>query len=145
MELERVTDRRRPGTDEQSPPYRRHFDYDGRHAGVTDERGVQTSIDLDAKGRVTQHSTQDPSTGRQVSVGHEYWHFDLPRTITHPVLPVAQAMTPAPAPLVTSFEYDLLGRLQSTSDPDTGTTAALYDAFGDLKKVQDADGGGHHL
>jgi RHS repeat-associated protein len=139
--LERVTDVRRPGPTSTSPPYRVHIGYDGRRSVVTDERGIKTTNDVDAKGRVTKRSTVDPATGRQISIGYEYWHFDLPRTIIHPVLRVWPPMRPAPAPMVTSFEYDVLGRLQSITDPDSGTTTALYNAFGEVKRQQDAVGG----
>ena len=139
--LGRVTDRRRPGPTQTSPPYHIHTEYDGRKSVITDERGIQNTTEVDAKGRVTKRSTVNPATGREISIGYEYWHFDLPRTITHPVLPASQAMAPAPAPLITTFDYDMLGRLQSITDPDSGSTTALYNAFGEIKRRQDAVGG----
>jgi YD repeat-containing protein len=115
---------------------------------TTSERGIVTRSYFDDKGRLFRRSTPEPVTAsamptpppREVETEYEYWHFDLPRRIKHPLLPASQAMTPAAGPLVTTMTYDLLGRLQSIGDPDSGTTGRRYDAFGQLKRVEDATG-----
>jgi RHS repeat-associated protein len=39
-----------------------------------------------------------------------------------------------------TYQYDLLGRQTSATDPDTGTTATTYDADGDTASTTDANG-----
>jgi RHS repeat-associated protein len=39
-----------------------------------------------------------------------------------------------------TYQYDLLGRQTSTTDPDTGTTTTAYDAGGNVSATKDADG-----
>ena len=139
--LERVTKIQRPGDTVLSPPVVSAMQYDGLRTNATSERGVITISDVDEKGRLVRRSTEDPGTNRLVTTAYQYWHFDLPRNIFHPVLPPSQAMNPNPPALITSMTYDSLGRLESLTDADAGVTRKRYNAFGELKRLQNANGG----
>jgi RHS repeat-associated protein len=139
--LGRVVSVSRPGPTAASAPYYSKVAYNGLRITSTDERGVVSTKDIDEKGRVIRQARKEPPTSREVVTSYGYWHFNLPQTIVHPVLPASQAMAINPAALVTTIKYDKFGRQQEISDPDSGTTITRYNAFGEIKSSVDANNG----
>jgi RHS repeat-associated protein len=116
------------------------YQYTGRTTNHLSERQVASSIYRDAKGRVIRHEILDQ--GRPVGTDVDYWHFDLPRRIHHPVLPTDQVMTPPAAQQPeTVISYDVQGRRSAIDDPDVGHQNYFYNGYGEVKRVEDANGG----
>ncbi|MDA9526132.1 hypothetical protein XI06_38815 [Bradyrhizobium sp. CCBAU 11434] len=117
------------------------YHYAGRTTNHVSERQVASSVTRDAKGRVIHHETLDDQ-GRAIGTDVDYWHFDLPRGIRHPALPPDQVMTPPAAQQPeTVITYDVLGRRSAIDDPDVGHQNYFYNGYGEVKRVEDANGG----
>lgn len=139
--LGRITSVTRPGITLGSAPVVSGITYDGLKVTNTNERDIATRREFDAKGRLVRQAIVEPGSLREVTTLYEYWHFDLLRKIMHPILPAAQGMTPSPAPLITTMSYDVLGRLESYTDPDGGLSILHHNAFGEAKRLEEANGG----
>jgi RHS repeat-associated protein len=137
--LGRMTRRERPGETARAPRQFSTTTYIGLVAEARSERGTVTRSVVDDLGRIVERSTKD-ATGRDITTRFVYGHGNELRRIEYPPLPAAQAMTPAPGPLVATVSYDLNGRRESAVDPSAGAVEYRYNAFGELKRVIDATG-----
>jgi RHS repeat-associated protein len=102
----------------------RTMSYDGSHAEFFDEKGNRRSIVTDELGRITS-SAQTDTANHEVTTKLEYGPFDVLRKVTDP------------GGNVMTMDYDQLSRVGTIVDPNTGTSTALYDAFGDIKSTTD--------
>lgn len=138
--LGRLLSRTRPGETRTATRFTSSWSYKARTVTRENERGVKSTSEFDPRGRLVREATREPGGTHDVATITTYGHFDLPTAIAHPLLPGSQAMNPAPRPLVTTMNYDRLGRREHLSDPDTGDVSTVYNAFGEVKAGVDANG-----
>lgn len=137
----RTTQVSRPGETPSAPRLITSTTYDGLKVTTISERDVSSSVEIDERGLVVREATQDPlNPGHVVETQRQYGHWGLPRKVLAPVLPPG-SMSPMPAQPDITIEYDGLGRRTRVVDPSAGTQTFLYNAFNELKRTDDANGG----
>lgn len=102
------------------------YDANRNATGVVDAAQVTYSASFDALNRLTQ-SIQDVG-GIAASTQFKYDALDNLTEVTDP------------KGLKTTYTYDGLGQMRTTTSPDTGTTQRTYDEAGNLKTSTDARG-----
>lgn len=102
------------------------YDANGNTTGTVDAAQVSGSASFDALNRLTK-SLQDVG-GIAASTQFKYDALDNLTEVTDP------------KGLKTTYSYDGLGQLRTTTSPDTGTTQRTYDEAGNLKTSTDARG-----
>lgn len=133
----RLVAERRPGEAPSSPKFERRWEFAARRVDSFSERNTHRRSDLDFAGREVQNTTW--VAGRPIVTSKAYGPFGLLTSISHPPLNVAMNPAPPSTQLITTFGYDVLGRIEEVIDPDSGLETRRYTPFGEVKRSTDAN------
>ena len=107
---------------------------------ISDPNGVKTYTLKDQAGQILAKKTLiEPTTNEYITLAYEY--DDAGRLVT--TKPLNYYQPPAgsqPEQWVSTNEYDFLGRLTQSNDPDNKSSRYIYDQAGKPRFMQDANG-----
>ena len=124
--------------------------YSPIHGGMltqTDELGITTRYDYDAKGnliKTTEALGQPEQRVTEYSVNTQGQITAMTRkgsTISLPVAPVAGSQTVTTPDKTTQYQYDTLGNLTQVTDANNKATNYSFDRLGNVVKITDANNG----
>ncbi|NTX65880.1 VCBS repeat-containing protein [Myxococcus sp. CA051A] len=104
------------------------YTYDGRKTTRLDERNNKTTTESNAIGQLVASSAYE-ATGRELRTTYAFGPFGVLRQVTDS------------AGNSVVLEHDVLGRRTQVTDPDSGVSTTLYNAFGDPRLETDGKGG----
>jgi RHS repeat-associated protein len=115
-----------------------HYDGLGRQDRITTPRGAQIAIEYDNANRPTHVTVTDPGSGAVLK--ERRTDYAENGQVARQTELLRKSPADAPVNVVTSFFYDLGGRLLEVADPLGRTSLRGYDDHGRLRRVQDPAG-----
>jgi RHS repeat-associated protein len=108
------------------------YAYSGLVSTLTDEMGRQTRLTYNSLGQTVKSESKNDS-GQWIATEFSVGAFGVERFIT-------RRNGAASSSRKTEGRYDILGRVTTMLDPNTGTRTYRYNAFGEVRQLVDANG-----